>query len=87
MSTATPPLLDLESLLSPIAGDSPSGESLTYAPEYDELRGARRSEEEIDPNDPWHRPTKSADWERVIELGTECLQDRSKDLQIAAPDI
>jgi type VI secretion system protein ImpA len=84
VNPATPPVLDLAALLDPIPGENPSGPALTYAPVYGEIREARRAEDEIDPDDPWHRPTKAADWDRVVALGASCLAEQTKDLQIAA---
>jgi hypothetical protein len=43
---ATPAVLDVEALLVPIAGDNPSGRNLFYEPQYDELREARRVEDD-----------------------------------------
>jgi type VI secretion system protein ImpA len=79
----TPPLLDLDSFLVPISGDHPSGQNLTYEPEYDALREARRSEDDT-LQGAWQRNAKTAQWDRVIELGTNLIRRRSKDLQIAA---
>src|SRR5262245_58144159 len=80
---ASPPVLDLDSLLVPIAGESPSGRNLAYEPEYDALREARRVEDDTLQGD-WQRNAKTAQWDRVIETGTDLLRRRSKDLQIAA---
>jgi type VI secretion system protein ImpA len=80
---ATPPVLDLESHLVPIASDRPSGQSLSYEPEYDALREARRSEDDTLQGD-WKRNAKTAHWDEVVELGLDLLRRRSKDLQIAA---
>ena len=41
----SPDVIDIEALLSPIAGENPAGESLQYTPVYDEIREARRSED------------------------------------------
>jgi type VI secretion system protein ImpA len=77
-------VIDVEDLLVPIAGDHPSGRHLAYETTiYDEIREARRSEEEA-PQGAWERPPKVAEWDCVIELGTECLRRQTKDLQIAA---
>jgi type VI secretion system protein ImpA len=80
---ATPPILDLDSFLLPIATDRPGGRSLSYEPEYDALREARRSEDDTLQGD-WQRNAKTAQWDQVIELGADLLRRRSKDLQIAA---
>lgn len=80
---ATDSLLAIEELLTPIPGANPSGENLAYELVYDELREARRAEDDTLQGD-WQRKAKSADWEEVIDLGTRLLREKSKDLQIAA---
>jgi len=80
---ATPPTLDLDDLLAPIPGPNPSGRSLAYEPEYDVLREARRAEDDTLQGD-WQRKAKVAEWDRVIDLGTDDLRRLTKDLQIAA---
>ena len=74
---ATPPFLDLESLLVPIAADAPSGRNLAYEPEYDALREARRSEDDTLQGD-WQRKAKAAEWDRVVELGTDAADARDQ---------
>lgn len=72
-----------DDLLNPIPGDNPSGESLRYAPIYDQIKEARREEEDI-PQGEWQRERKKADWPLVVKLASEALATKSKDLQIAA---
>ena len=36
-----------DNLLNPIPGENPSGEDLRYAPIYDQIKEARREEEEV----------------------------------------
>lgn len=78
----SPPILDLEALLTPIEGENPSGESLRYAGTYDAIQEARRFDDDLDQGD-WVREAKSADWRAVIDLATDALATKSKDLQIA----
>lgn len=80
---ATTTGLNVDECLAPIPGENPSGRNLAYEAVYDELREARRSEDDTLQGD-WQRKAKVADWERVIELATEILQTQSKDLQVAA---
>lgn len=70
-------------LLSPIPGDNPSGEDLRYAPIYDQIKEARREEEESVQGD-WVHEVKKADYPLVIKLTTEAIAAKSKDLQLAA---
>jgi type VI secretion system protein ImpA len=80
---ATSSLLDLDSLLVPITPDAPSGRNLAYELEYDALREARRAEDDT-LQGAWQRNAKTAQWDRVLELGTDLIRRRSKDLQVAA---
>lgn len=76
--------VDLESLLAPISGERPSGESLRYAGVYDAIREARREDEAGLPQGVWKTELKRADWGAVAMICLEALETRSKDLQIAA---
>lgn len=72
-----------DDLLEPIPGSNPSGESLRYAAVYDQIKEARREEEEINQGD-WQRERKKADWVLVVKLASEAIAKKSKDLQLAA---
>ena len=76
-------MIDVEGLLVPIAGDNPSGRSLAYESVYDEIKAARRSEDDSNQGE-WKREAKAAEWERVVELGTGLLRRETKDLRLAA---
>ncbi len=78
-----PPVVDLELLLQPISEDSPSGEDLRYSGLYDEIREARRADDNLEQGE-WQSELKLADFRKVIDLATPALTSRSKDLQIAA---
>lgn len=72
-----------DDILEPISPDDPVGADLRYEPVYDEIREAR--EEELDlPQGDWQRERKQADFAKVVKLATDVLQNRSKDLQVAA---
>ena len=71
-----------EDILNPIPGDSPSGENLRYAPIYDQIKEARREDDDI-PQGDWQHEIKKADWVLVTKLASEALATKSKDLQIA----
>jgi type VI secretion system protein ImpA len=83
LDLSTPPSVDIDALLQPIREDQPAGRSLIYEAEYDQIREARRSEEDI-PQGAWTRDTKVADWDGVVDLAVACLTTKTKDLQIAA---
>src|SRR5208283_4227043 len=70
-------------LLNPIPGENPSGEDLRYAPVYDQIKEARREEEESAQGD-WVHDVKKADYPLVIKLTTDAIATKSKDLQLAA---
>ena len=72
-----------EDLLNPIPGDNPSGANLRYAPAYDQLKEARRQEDDAEQG-VWQRLVKAADWPLVVKLASEMLAKKSKDLQVAA---
>ena len=77
------PVVDLETMLTPIPGDNPCGTNLQYSGLHDEIREARRSDENIERED-YQTGAKVADWEQVISLATDALATQSKDLQVAA---
>lgn len=72
-----------DELLNPIPGDNPGGEDLRYESVYDEIKEARRADDDI-PQGEWETERKVADYARVIKLGTDILTNKSKDLQVAA---
>jgi type VI secretion system protein ImpA len=72
-----------DDLLNPIPGGNPSGENLRYAPVFDQIKEARREEEDVSQGD-WQVEVKKADWVQVIKLAGDVLLKKSKDLQIAA---
>lgn len=78
-----PATIDIEALLLPIAGENPSGENLRLSPLYDEIREARRSDDNLAQGD-WQREPKTAQWSKVIELSSGALANQTKDLQICA---
>lgn len=82
-ATSTQRVIDLDALLAPIAGENPAGESLKDVGIYDQIREARRADDDLEQGD-WKRETKVADWRRVIDLTTDALASKSKDLQLCA---
>jgi type VI secretion system protein ImpA len=82
MTTAAE-VIDVEALLVPISEDNAAGENLQYSGLHDEIREARRADENLEQGD-WKRDLKTADWNSVFTLSIEVLTDKTKDLQIAA---
>jgi len=88
-------IVDLQAVVAPIAGASPTGRDLRYTPEYDRIRAARRLAEDRqqgraasgDPDDnlsPEDRATAARPlWDAVTALATDALTSQSKDIQIA----
>ena len=72
-----------DNLLNPIPGENPSGADLRYAPIYDQIKEARREEEESEQGE-WVHEVKKADYPLVLKLTTEAIATQSKDLQLAA---
>ncbi len=77
-----PPIIDLEEYLKPISEENPAGESLRYSGIYDEIKEARRADDDV-PQGQWRHELKTADFRRVIELASNALRTQTKDLQIA----
>jgi type VI secretion system protein ImpA len=86
---ASPPLLDFDTLLAPIDGANPAGETCKFrasgvAPKLDEAR------KEVNPNhfarDDPRRPEQPqlADWPGIEELARDTLVRSRKDLMVAA---
>lgn len=75
-----------EDLLTPIAGENPSGSDLRYHSEeafYDRIQEARRQDDDL-PLGEWQHERKVADYAEVLKLSQEAIATQSKDLQIAA---
>src|SRR6185436_5968861 len=82
-STRAPEVIDIDALLAPIPGENPAGENLQYSGLHDELREARRADDDLEQGD-WKRDLKVADWRQVLSLSVEALNARTKDMHIAA---
>lgn len=76
--------LDTERYLTPIPGDNPAGEALRYEGTYDRIQEARKEEPAELPQGIWERELKKANWDQVMELCLDVLENRSKDIQVAA---
>jgi type VI secretion system protein ImpA len=83
--SAVAPVIDIDSLMSPISGGHPAGAELRYEPLdakrgiswHDEIREAARE-------NLFEQAPKYADWPKVIDLTTKALTKLTKDWQIAA---
>jgi type VI secretion system protein ImpA len=81
-TNSLPQVVDIEALLAPISEDAPSGENVKYSGIYDEIREARRADDNLSKGD-WSWDLKVADWNKVIAQATDSLETQTKDLQIA----
>lgn len=75
--------IPINDLVNPISGENPCGISLRYEPIYDQIREARREDDDSVSYGIWQRELKRADWFRVENLCCDVLQHQTKDLQIA----
>ena len=73
-----------EKLLAPLSTVDGVGEHLRYDPIYDQIREARREEDDNLSQGVWERELKKADFIAVEQLCANVLEFRSKDLQVAA---
>ena len=76
-------MLDIESLLKPIAPDNPCGDDLVFAPEVDEIARARLADDPSLEQGAWVTALKEADWKFVGKRCASLIETRSKDLQLA----
>ena len=73
-----------EDLLAPIAGENPSGVDLYYDKVFDQIKEARREDDESLPEgDMVLAQKKKADHRAVIRLAGDALAKKSKDLRLA----
>lgn len=73
----------LEALWAPITPDAPGGADLSLAPELDEIRAARKGEDDGLAQGDWVRQLKTPQWPRIKEGCEAILARGSKDLQVA----
>lgn len=76
--------MDIQQLLSPISDEAVCGVRLKYSTTYDEIREAKREDDQRLPQGVWQTEFKKADWKKVINICENVLKTQSKDLQIAA---
>jgi type VI secretion system protein ImpA len=75
--------MDFDALLGPIAGPSPTGEDLSFSPEFDQIAEWRRQDDPTLDQGEWLTTLKVADWPRVTQRCADLLAGRSKDLRLA----
>ena len=72
-----------DDVLTPIAGENPSGANLRWDSVYDKIKDARRSDSEGPLGNDTPRERKSADYKLIVKIASDALATRTKDLQIA----
>ncbi len=77
-------IANFDKLLEPIPGDNPAGEYLLNDIIYDEIDRARQADDTLERGVWTPIKIKVSDWDKVIELATEALTKKTKDLQLAA---
>lgn len=77
---ATKPLLDFEALWAEIPGDNPAGAALKYAGDYDEIKALLPKPD----RDAFEASGQEGQWPKLVQITTQKLRDKSKDLTIAA---
>lgn len=76
--------IDINALLKPIDESNPVGNYLKYENEYDQILSAMKSDNPDLKQGIWKRPLKKSEWEKAKEICVTALNNKSKDLQIAA---
>jgi type VI secretion system protein ImpA len=73
-----------EGMFEPISEASMCGEDLSYSPEFDKIKEARREDDPTIEYGEWQTDLKQADWPSVVEACADLLTKRSKDLRLSA---
>lgn len=76
--------VSIDRFLTPVDPEDPAGESLRYEGTYDKVKDARYADDPNLPRGIYERELETSDWEAVEELCTEALEERTKDLRLAA---
>lgn len=74
--------MNLVALLTPINGDSPAGEDLSFSTEFDLIAELRREDDPTLDQGEWVTALKVADWPGVASTCEDLLRQRTKDLRL-----
>lgn len=77
------PVVDLDLIFQAIPGENPSGQDVRYIGIYDEVREARRADDNLAQGE-WQTELKVADYRKELQLCNDALTTKTKDIQIAA---
>lgn len=72
----------IEKLVTPLSEAQPSGPYLKYEDVYFNIQQARTADDSSLPMGVWDHDLKKAEWNRVIELCSTTLNQKSKDIQL-----
>lgn len=75
--------LNIETFLDLIPGSHPAGNDLRYTAVYDQIKEAKRADDQLDRGE-WQTDLKTSDWRLTAKICSDALTQQSKDLQIAA---
>ncbi|HEY8101320.1 MAG TPA: type VI secretion system protein TssA [Burkholderiaceae bacterium] len=73
-----------EGMFEAVSESSMCGEDLSYSPEFDRIKEARREDDATIEYGEWQSDLKQANWPLVVESCTDLLIKRSKDLRLSA---
>lgn len=77
--------MELDTLLQPVTiGSERCGSDLTFSPEFDAIREARRFDDPSLAQGEWVTPIKDAQWDKATLICQDILIKKSKDLRVAA---
>ncbi|MDR2765907.1 MAG: type VI secretion system protein TssA [Holosporaceae bacterium] len=76
-------MIVVDDFLQSISEDNPCGEYLGYDFIYDQIREHRREDDITLSQGIWQTDPKKANWAEVINICSNCLKTRTKDLQMA----
>lgn len=69
-------------LLNPIRAEQPAGDDYGFSNEFDTIKEARRFDDPTILQGEWESDIKEADWKKVIQISTELLENKTKDLRL-----
>lgn len=74
--------MDVATLVQPLNDANPCGEDMSFSAEFDTIQEARRADDPSLDQGAWVTELKHADWPRVVDICTDLLTTRTKDLRL-----
>ncbi len=75
--------VSLAALLAPIEEEQRAGVNVRSNGVFHAIQSARRADDPTLPMGQWEHDLKQADWDEVVAVATQALQEKTKDLQLA----